>query len=127
MQPLGKLKKSRQLARQQATLAQLVERLIRNQQVAGSIPAGGSSLFNHLRLREFLVFALLSATLSAGAFVLSLVVAIANIGAIMKPSSELHGCQLSTDWSAGPAAFPSCLQTRGHCPQTGDRTCPSSA
>jgi hypothetical protein len=27
-----------------ATLAQLVERLIRNQQVAGSIPAGGSSL-----------------------------------------------------------------------------------
>ena len=25
-----------------ATLAQLVERLIRNQQVAGSIPAGGS-------------------------------------------------------------------------------------
>lgn len=26
----------------QATLAQLVERLIRNQQVAGSIPAGGS-------------------------------------------------------------------------------------
>jgi hypothetical protein len=27
----------------QATLAQLVERLIRNQQVAGSIPAGGSS------------------------------------------------------------------------------------
>jgi hypothetical protein len=29
-----------------ATLAQLVERLIRNQQVAGSIPAGGSSFFN---------------------------------------------------------------------------------
>jgi hypothetical protein len=28
-----------------ATLAQLVERLIRNQQVAGSIPAGGSSYF----------------------------------------------------------------------------------
>jgi hypothetical protein len=27
----------------QATLAQLVERLIRNQQVAGSIPAGGSN------------------------------------------------------------------------------------
>ena len=27
-----------------ATLAQLVERLIRNQQVAGSIPAGGSTL-----------------------------------------------------------------------------------
>jgi hypothetical protein len=27
----------------EATLAQLVERLIRNQQVAGSIPAGGSS------------------------------------------------------------------------------------
>jgi hypothetical protein len=27
----------------QATLAQLVERLIRNQQVAGSIPAGGST------------------------------------------------------------------------------------
>jgi hypothetical protein len=26
----------------EATLAQLVERLIRNQQVAGSIPAGGS-------------------------------------------------------------------------------------
>jgi hypothetical protein len=31
-----------------ATLAQLVERLIRNQQVAGSIPAGGSRLFNQL-------------------------------------------------------------------------------
>ena len=30
-----------------ATLAQLVERLIRNQQVAGSIPAGGSILFTH--------------------------------------------------------------------------------
>src|ERR1022692_2134624 len=29
-------------ARLRATLAQLVERLIRNQQVAGSIPAGGS-------------------------------------------------------------------------------------
>jgi hypothetical protein len=29
---------------QRATLAQLVERLIRNQQVAGSIPAGGSSM-----------------------------------------------------------------------------------
>jgi hypothetical protein len=29
---------------EKATLAQLVERLIRNQQVAGSIPAGGSSL-----------------------------------------------------------------------------------
>jgi hypothetical protein len=28
----------------EATLAQLVERLIRNQQVAGSIPAGGSIL-----------------------------------------------------------------------------------
>ena len=28
--------------KRQATLAQLVERLIRNQQVAGSIPAGGS-------------------------------------------------------------------------------------
>jgi hypothetical protein len=28
--------------REKATLAQLVERLIRNQQVAGSIPAGGS-------------------------------------------------------------------------------------
>jgi hypothetical protein len=28
-----------------ATLAQLVERLIRNQQVAGSIPAGGSTYF----------------------------------------------------------------------------------
>ncbi len=28
-----------------ATLAQLVERLIRNQQVAGSIPAGGSTKF----------------------------------------------------------------------------------
>ncbi|MCU1237137.1 MAG: hypothetical protein JWP63_5104 [Candidatus Solibacter sp.] len=27
---------------ERATLAQLVERLIRNQQVAGSIPAGGS-------------------------------------------------------------------------------------
>jgi hypothetical protein len=31
----------------QATLAQLVERLIRNQQVAGSIPAGGSTFFNN--------------------------------------------------------------------------------
>ncbi len=29
-----------------ATLAQLVERLIRNQQVAGSIPAGGSRSSN---------------------------------------------------------------------------------
>jgi hypothetical protein len=29
-----------------ATLAQLVERLIRNQQVAGSIPAGGSTPTN---------------------------------------------------------------------------------
>jgi hypothetical protein len=33
----------------EATLAQLVERLIRNQQVAGSIPAGGSSPFNNLQ------------------------------------------------------------------------------
>ncbi len=32
-----------------ATLAQLVERLIRNQQVAGSIPAGGSIPFNNFR------------------------------------------------------------------------------
>ena len=32
------------MIRSQATLAQLVERLIRNQQVAGSIPAGGSNL-----------------------------------------------------------------------------------
>ena len=31
-----------------ATLAQLVERLIRNQQVAGSIPAGGSRFFKQL-------------------------------------------------------------------------------
>jgi hypothetical protein len=30
-----------------ATLAQLVERLIRNQQVAGSIPAGGSRNIAH--------------------------------------------------------------------------------
>ena len=29
-------------SKRNATLAQLVERLIRNQQVAGSIPAGGS-------------------------------------------------------------------------------------
>ena len=29
-------------SKRQATLAQLVERLIRNQQVAGSTPAGGS-------------------------------------------------------------------------------------
>src|SRR5947209_3977200 len=36
------------MERARATLAQLVERLIRNQQVAGSIPAGGSSLFNHV-------------------------------------------------------------------------------
>jgi hypothetical protein len=34
----------------QATLAQLVERLIRNQQVAGSIPAGGSISLNDLDL-----------------------------------------------------------------------------
>ena len=33
-----------------ATLAQLVERLIRNQQVAGSIPAGGSIPFAFNRL-----------------------------------------------------------------------------
>jgi hypothetical protein len=32
-----------------ATLAQLVERLIRNQQVASSILAGGSRIFNHLQ------------------------------------------------------------------------------
>ena len=31
------------IIKRKATLAQLVERLIRNQQVAGSIPAGGSS------------------------------------------------------------------------------------
>ena len=35
-----------------ATLAQLVERLIRNQQVAGSIPAGGSR--NFLKTQDFL-------------------------------------------------------------------------
>ena len=35
-------------ARLRATLAQLVERLIRNQQVAGSIPAGGSIKINKL-------------------------------------------------------------------------------
>jgi hypothetical protein len=35
-----------------ATLAQLVERLIRNQQVAGSIPAGGSIFFNNLTLLD---------------------------------------------------------------------------
>jgi hypothetical protein len=40
----GKLRKV------QATLAQLVERLIRNQQVAGSIPAGGSSFNTKKRL-----------------------------------------------------------------------------
>jgi hypothetical protein len=36
-----------------ATLAQLVERLIRNQQVAGSIPAGGSRIFivKHLEIQ----------------------------------------------------------------------------
>jgi hypothetical protein len=34
-----------------ATLAQLVERLIRNQQVAGSIPAGGSRTF--LIIKDF--------------------------------------------------------------------------
>ena len=33
-----------QLLDPRATLAQLVERLIRNQQVAGSIPAGGSRI-----------------------------------------------------------------------------------
>jgi hypothetical protein len=32
-----------------ATLAQLVERLIRNQQVAGSSPAGGSNKINQLQ------------------------------------------------------------------------------
>ena len=37
---------------ERATLAQLVERLIRNQQVAGSIPAGGSSL---LRIKNLQV------------------------------------------------------------------------
>jgi hypothetical protein len=36
------------ILRKKATLAQLVERLIRNQQVAGSIPAGGSISFNDL-------------------------------------------------------------------------------
>jgi hypothetical protein len=34
--------------RRRATLAQLVEQLIRNQQVAGSNPAGGSNEFNGL-------------------------------------------------------------------------------
>ena len=34
--------RQRRFSRKTATLAQLVERLIRNQQVAGSIPAGGS-------------------------------------------------------------------------------------
>jgi hypothetical protein len=33
--------------RREATLAQLVERLIRNQQVAGSIPAGGSNILKN--------------------------------------------------------------------------------
>ena len=40
--PLASCSKSRR-----ATLAQLVERLIRNQQVAGSTPAGGSRIFNY--------------------------------------------------------------------------------
>ena len=35
-----------------ATLAQLVERLIRNQQVAGSIPAGGSRKIGHVGFME---------------------------------------------------------------------------
>jgi hypothetical protein len=35
----------RSTSERNATLAQLVERLIRNQQVAGSIPAGGSIYF----------------------------------------------------------------------------------
>jgi hypothetical protein len=40
----SELRDSRQVVKidQQATLAQLVERLIRNQQVSGSIPEGGS-------------------------------------------------------------------------------------
>jgi hypothetical protein len=49
-----------------ATLAQLVERLIRNQQVAGSIPAGGSSLIMSLQARGMRAFEFLSAVLSAG-------------------------------------------------------------
>ena len=36
------------MMKSKATLAQLVERLIRNQQVAGSIPAGGSRIFMKL-------------------------------------------------------------------------------
>ena len=36
---------------ERAALAQLVERLIRNQQVAGSIPAGGS--INSITYRDF--------------------------------------------------------------------------
>ena len=40
---------SRGERRGRATLAQLVERLIRNQQVAGSIPAGGSIFFIYLQ------------------------------------------------------------------------------
>ena len=44
-------------SRNTATLAQLVERLIRNQQVAGSIPAGGSSnSFLSMPLRRFQKF-----------------------------------------------------------------------
>ena len=40
----------------EATLAQLVERLIRNQQVASSILAGGSSIFNHIQPMVFGAF-----------------------------------------------------------------------
>src|SRR5579871_4660802 len=43
-----------------ATLAQLVERLIRNQQVAGSIPAGGSIISGTYARRRFRCSGLLS-------------------------------------------------------------------
>jgi hypothetical protein len=40
------------LSKAKATLAQMVERLIRNQQVAGSIPAGGSKPLKTSHLRN---------------------------------------------------------------------------
>ena len=40
-------------APQQAVVAQLVEQLIRNQQITGSSPVNGSSIFNDLHRRIF--------------------------------------------------------------------------
>jgi hypothetical protein len=40
------------LTKEQAGVAQLVEHLICNQRVAGSIPVAGSNVFNNLRVTE---------------------------------------------------------------------------